>query len=158
MNFQQEYVLRLLQENLTDKDKQMDTLDRKAQQNIAIGSIVVGVVGALKLNDPSLLASPVSIQDMLVLLSFGVYLAAFILAYAAFALKEWRRPMRASLPDAQAALGKSAEEFYVWMIDLYVGANEHNGSVLARKARFVNASTILIGLIAGLLALAVLVD
>lgn len=141
LSIQQTNVLKLLEGNSKQQDDEFQVLERKAQQNISIASIIVAFLGALNLGSLQVF----SVNKGFLLIVVGIYALIFLFSYLALITKDWAGlPLKPTWDESQRVLNKSEEEFYDWLIASYIENINDNQAILNRKARFINWSILLI--------------
>lgn len=136
MTDREQEIIKILQKHVADMDNEFDTLDRKAQQNIAVSSIVATIVGVFKLSDKL----PAKIDDPALLAIFAVYGVAFVLSLLVLWPKHFpRTPLDPTRANITAVERKNPDEFYQWLVDSYLLITMKNQSVLTWKGWLVAA-------------------
>lgn len=134
MNERQQSIVKILEKHVADMNNEFDTLDRKAQQNIAVSSIVAAVVGAFKLNE----VLPFRADDPALLFIFLVYGIAFLLSLVALSPQSWKTaPLDPSKENVTKVEAKGDTEYYQWLTQSYLYIIKKNQAVLTRKGQLV---------------------
>lgn len=153
MNDRQQDIIKILQKHVADMDNEFDTLDKKAQQNIAVSSIVATIVGVLKLSAQL----PAQIGSPALLAIFAIYGVAFVLSLIVLLPKHFpRTPLDPTLENINSVEKKSDVEYYDWLVKSYLYITRQNQGVLTRKGRLVIAGTVCLLLDVGVIVYAAL--
>lgn len=147
LNPQQKTVLELLESQANSTHEAAKTLDDKAQQNISLITIIVGIVGAFNIVRGSTSQSPSIFSDgeiggILVIYAFAFALAVFARRPRIFAT----HPMKPTWEEAQTWLGLDVEPFYDKLIAAYTNIIEENNKILGSKALFIQWSTVFLAI------------
>ena len=153
LTFKERNVLELMEANAKDVNDALDTLDRKAWQNISVSSIIVGFVAAFNLNEVrSFLETPFFLVAIV-----GVYLASLILSLRVLTPKPHSaHPLKPTWDEAQRVLQKDLDKYYDWVLASYEEVIVKNTELMNFKASNVRNSTMLLGVDVILVALAAL--
>jgi hypothetical protein len=154
---QQQTVLNLLEKHADYINSALDILDSKAQENINISSVITGIVGAFF----SATNLAVDLKDSLdktnILCIFAVYVAIFVLCFAArFPQGVDTYPMKPTYDNAMRWASMDITAVFENLSSTYVDIIENNEKVMYRKALLIRISTGLVGVIVLLIVLGVL--
>src|SRR5690242_3474879 len=109
MQDRRQNIIEFLAKNVNDANSEFDTLERKAQQNISVGSILVAIVAAFKLNELTTQGSP----KPLLFAIFFVYALNFGVSFFALFPRTWlRSPLEPSEKNVTAVEGKTEDNYY----------------------------------------------
>jgi len=140
LTYQQSSILQLLENHLKQLDNEDQNLDRKAQQNISVSTIVIALVTALNLTQPV----PSDERWIFLSLVFLVYVAIFVLSYMILSPKDWWQPFAPSWEEIDRVFAKSDQDFYDWQVTLYLGAIDNNRKITVWKVRRIQTTNLLI--------------
>lgn len=129
--FPQTYTLDIFRDRLTQLEAQDDRLDKKAQDNIQIVSIIFAIVGAIKLQS----AQATAIDPILLGIVFVLYIVIVGLSYYILLPKRWLSPLPSSLDEMKLLTRIPEENYYRRILHTYAKAIQANESVIALKSR-----------------------
>lgn len=138
---QQSSVLQLLDNHIKQMDGQDQALDRKAQQNISVSTIIVAFVTAFNLTQ----GTPSPERQLFLALVFLTYTAIFVLSYVVLSPKDYWFPLEPTWNEIQRVIEKNEQEYHEWLVSTYVGAIEHNTEILEGKINQIQQANLLIG-------------
>jgi len=145
LTYQQNSILDLMKMHVNMLNDELEALEQKAQVNIGIGSLVVGLISAFNLNQ---IYSPTATAFLW--MALGAFAIGFIASIAALAPRSFRNyPLEPTLEKAQRVLvdKQAVEDYYNWLLDSFAQVLESAREPRQFKERMVRVSTICGGLV-----------
>jgi hypothetical protein len=139
LTFPQNNALDIFRNRIAQLDIQDERLDKKAQDNIQIVSIIFAIVGAIKLQA----AQPNAINPTLLTIVFIIYVIIVGLSYYVLLPKKWLSPLPTSPVAMDRVVRIPDTVYYRRLLKTYTEAIQHNESVIQLKGRVVLAATTL---------------
>lgn len=142
--YQQSSILELMKLHTEALKDQIAVLDHKAELNIGVSSIILGIVSALNLGQGK---SPT--ETFFFACALVVYAVAFLLSFLALTPRTWPTyPLSPTWEEAINVLEqhKALDDYFHWLLSSYAKVMEEAEKPRNRKAFFVQLSTLLVGI------------
>lgn len=142
LNFQERNYLDILSNRLKEQHEAFTKLDEKAQNLVSLGSIILGLVVALNLDNSRDLELENKLFLFLAAISFAI---AYFVLHLSISPKDFAYPIETTWDTARKALGMSPSDYYVWLLTSYDDALSANRRVLKLKAAILTKISLLVG-------------
>lgn len=133
MSAKRDHILHQLEVHLAERNTEFASLDTKAREVIGLASVVTAIIGTLSLTT----TAPSPQQKLFVVVIFGLYVIAAILAYAALYPRNWETPGSTARAEVDVSLNEpDPDKYFRWIVGCYSEALQHNKRVLQGKQIF----------------------